>query len=102
MSKQVVDLLTELSPVITSGGFITFLSAMQVNGYMSQIVDSISSEVVKIIPGYFDVRLPGSRIIKAILSMLLAIAIIGIVYMYVILPIYQDAANGNGNGKNDE
>ena len=103
MSKQVVELLTELGPVITSGGFITFLSALQVNGYMSQIVDSISTEVIKFIPGYFDVKLPGSHIIKALLSMLLAIAIIGIVYVYVILPIYEDAANGNGdNGKNDE
>lgn len=93
MSTQIVDLLTELGPVITSGGFITFLSALQLNGYMTEIVDAISRQVIALIPGGFDLRMPGGKIIKALLSMLLAIAILGIVYMYVIVPIYSDATD---------
>lgn len=95
MSRQLVDLFTELGPVITSGGFITFLSALQLNGYMTEIVDAISRQVIALIPGGFDLRLPGGKIIKALLSMLLAIAILGIVYVYVILPIYTDTVEEN-------
>jgi len=99
MSGQVVNLLTELGPVISSASFITFLSALQVNGYMTQVVDAVSSEVVKLIPGFFNVRLPGSRIVKSLFSMLLAIAIIGLVYVYIIMPIYAEATNGNNDNK---
>lgn len=87
MSTQVVNLLTELGPVITSGGFITFLTALQVNAYMKDIVNVISRELLELLPGVrFDSQ--GGRIAKAVLSMLLAIAILGIVYMYLIVPIY--------------
>lgn len=102
MSKQVVDLLTELGPVISSAGFITFLSALQVNSYMSQIVDLISSEVVKFVPALFDIKVPGARIIRILLSMLLAIAIIGLVYVFILMPIYGEVAKEVDNGKNDE
>ena len=97
MSKQVVALLTELGPVISSAGFITFLSALQVNGYMSQIVDLISSELVKFVPALFDGPLPVLRIIRILFSMLLAIAIIGLVYGFVLMPIY-----ASHEEKNDE
>lgn len=99
MSRQLVDLFTELGPVITSGGFITFLSALQLNGYMTEIVDAISRQVIALIPGGFDLRLPGGKIIKALLSMLLAIAILGIVYVYVILPIYTDTVEDQASAE---
>jgi hypothetical protein len=88
MSAQVINLLTELGPVITSGGFITFLSALQVNSYMKDIVSIVSAQLLGLLPGSLDMRFPGGKIAKAVLSMLLAIAIIGIVYTYFIVPIY--------------
>jgi len=94
-----VTLLTELGPVVTSAGFITFLTALQVNQYMTPIVTESVRALVSVLPktvANLGSNLPGANIVRAILAMLLAIAILGLIYTFVVLPIYEDSvANAN-------
>ena len=100
---DIVSLLTELGPVITSGGFITLLAALQVNQYMTPIVQQIVRAVVDMIPSRvanLGSNLPGASIVRAILAMLLAISILGLLYTFVIAPIYAQAVDRvNGNNR---
>lgn len=102
---EFMALLTELGPVVTSGGFITFLSALQVNQYMTPIVQESVKAIVGVVPksvANLGGNLPGASIVRAILAMLLAITVLGLIYAFVIAPIYEETmerVNGN-NGNN--
>ena len=98
---DMMSLFTELGPVVTSAGFITFLSALQINQYMTPIVQSSVKSIVSMVPksvANLGSDLPGASIVRAILSMLLAITILGLIYALVISPIYDETierVNGN-------
>jgi hypothetical protein len=98
---DVMTLLTELGPVISSAGFITFLSALQVNQYMTPIVQQSVKALVEFVPksvANLGSNLPGASIVRAILAMLLAITVLGLIYAFVIEPLYSDTmARVNGN-----
>lgn len=99
-----MTLLTELGPVVTSTGFITVLSALQVNQYMTPIVQDSVKALVGLVPksvANLGSNLPGATIVRAILAMLLAITVLGLVYAFVIAPIYDETmerVNGNNKG----
>lgn len=100
---DVMTLLTELGPVISSAGFITFLSALQVNQYMTPIVQQIVKAIVDFVPkkvANLGSNLPEASILRAILGLLLAITVLGLIYAFVIAPIYSDTMDRmNGNAE---
>jgi len=102
---DIMTLFTELGPVISSAGFITFLSALQVNQYMTPIVQQSVKSVVDLVPkrvANLGSNLPGASIVRAILAMLLAIAILGLIYTFVIAPIYSETVERVNNNMSNE
>jgi len=104
-AMDIMTLFTELGPVISSAGFITFLSALQVNQYMTPIVQQSVKSVVDLVPkrvANLGSNLPGASIVRAILAMLLAIAILGLIYTFVIAPIYSETVERVNNNMSNE
>lgn len=88
MAAVASDALKQLSPALMSGTFLAFLAALTVNTYLVALVDQFMSLIHSVLPMHW-LDNPVGRIIHTLISMLLALFIVGLVYAFVIRPVYK-------------
>lgn len=91
MAAVASDALKQLSPAVMSGTFLAFLAALTVNTYLVAVVDQVMSMVMVFLPMQW-LDNPVGRIVHTLISMLLALFIVGLVYALVIRPVYRRSA----------
>lgn len=85
---------SDLTPAIMSGTFMSFLAALVVFKYVTELID----EVLKLVPlGKLKGSVP-ARVLHIIIAMFIALIVLGVLFSFIIRPVYNqsvDEANAN-------
>lgn len=105
VNAVISETMADLSPALLSGSFLSFLAALTVHSYTTDAVKVITDMLMTLLPTAVRnvFKMPQMKLVNILISLLLALAIVGGIYAFVIEPVYRQSiadAKANGNANN--